>query len=85
MGYGKRDNDIDTYWPDDTEKEFFISQNEDTSLEDILEKVKAKWPDKQPADIGIEPEYIHTDCLYFDRYDAGDFTRFIRVFLKEQY
>jgi hypothetical protein len=78
MGYGTRNNgQIKTFWPDDTEDEFFIAGS--ASLEAILDLAKAKWPGIELIDIHIEPQNIHTDCLTYDLYDSGDYTQFLRI------
>lgn len=81
MGYGTRDGGITTFWPDDTDNGFYmVGDYQSVKLSEILERAKEKWgEDIDINDIGFEPEYIHTDCLYYDRYDPGDYTRFLHI------
>lgn len=81
MGYGTRNNgQIRTFWPDDSENEFYVPFGED--LASIMNRAQAKWGDDVRLDaIMITPEYIHTDCLTYDLYDAGDWTHFLRIAL----
>lgn len=93
MGYGKRPggggHTIRTFWPDDTATEFWLSADDDTiTLAKIIELCREKWPDTSrdmvsKADIAITSEYIHTDCLGYDRYDPGDYTRFLKITKKD--
>lgn len=79
MGYGTRNHgQIKTFWPDDTEEEFYIAFGED--LGTIVQMCKTRWgEDIRLDDIMITPEYIHTDCLTYDSYDSGDWTHFLRI------
>lgn len=91
MGYGTRPNDftsngIRTFWPDDTDTEMFIEADYNSiSMSDLLCRIAEKWPDQScplgfdAGSIHIEAEYIHTDCLGYDRYDSGDYTRFLKI------
>jgi len=78
MGYSYRNNgQITDWWPDDTEEEFYVA--EDATLSDILNSCHERWPGFHPEKIRITPEYLHTSCLYYDLYDAGDYTHFLRI------
>ena len=85
MGYGTRqsyfgngNNSIRTYWPDDTDNQFYLTEG--YSLADIIQKAKDKWgPDIDLDDLILNPEHIHTDCLGYDRYEPSDYTNFICV------
>lgn len=81
MAYGTRNNgQIRTFWPDDTDSKFYIAAGE--SMEDLMLRIKAKWPDMNLSNLGdiqITTEYIQTDCLSYDRYDAGDYTCFLVI------
>lgn len=81
MAYSTRRHiggEITSFWPDDTPTEFYLSY--EASIEDILEKIKEKFgPTASLEDITINPEYIHTDCLYYDCYDSGDYTNFLHI------
>lgn len=80
MGYSTRNNgQIKEFWPDDTEKEFYICGS--ASLFDIMIRSKEKWPDCYDyGKIEITPENIHTRCLTYDSYD---YTDFLKISLKE--
>lgn len=81
MPYGTRDAGgghlIRTFRPDDTEDVFY--KRSDTTLFEIIEKVKEKWPDVDIENINITAEHIQTDCLGYDQYDSMDYTDFIKV------
>lgn len=79
MGYTTRNNgQITDFWPDDTDKEFYICEGAGLGL--ILEHAKSKFGDAIDInDLCIESEYIHTHCLYYDQYDGGDWTRFLKI------
>lgn len=68
------------FQPDDTDTCMYIEANyQEHSLESILEKAKAKWPDASLSNLSIGAEHIHTDCLGYDLYDASDYRTFITV------
>lgn len=79
MGYGTRNNgQIKTFWPDDTENEFYIAGS--ATIEDITKRCREKWGwDFDWSHIRITPEHIHTDCLTYDLYDSGDWTHFLCI------
>lgn len=79
MGYGKRDNGITTFWPDDTDVEFYMAEG--ASLEEILTLCREKWGDQclLAGNIRIDSEFIHTDCLGYDLMDFGDYTKFLKI------
>ena len=85
MGYGTRagslGHQIQTFWPDDTDNCFYVDGNfSSVQLSEILEKAKEKWgEDIDINNLNLEPEYIHTDCLGYDLYDPGDYTRFLCI------
>lgn len=66
------------YTPDDTSVCFYIKN--ETTLTDIIERCKDKWgEDIDMNKITITPEYIHTDCIGYDLYDAGDYTNYLCI------
>jgi hypothetical protein len=81
MGYGTRNNgQIKTYWPDDTEKEIYITSDGCTTLEKIHCMAVNKWgPAVNWGDIRVEGRKIQTDCLAYDFYDPSDWTDFIVI------
>jgi hypothetical protein len=88
MAYGTRPNgiggQIKTFWPDDTDTEFFLVGGIiGVSLVEIIARAQAKWPNICHSRIRIEAEHIHTDCLGYDLYDAGDYTMFLKISLKD--
>lgn len=79
MGYTTKGS-ITSFWPDDTADVMYILSGLDLSLSSIIDVAKAKWPGKLDyEDIRITAEYIHTDCITFDGYDAGDYANFIVI------
>jgi hypothetical protein len=81
MGYKKRPGtEITDFWPDDTDTEIYIATNGGSlPLADLFSKAKEKWPDATLENIEITSEKIHTDCIYYDLYDAGDYTDFLII------
>jgi len=84
MGYGIRSGGIGgsirTFWPDDTDDKMYIQADTVTlTLAHLLDKIQDKWPGASAENITITPEKIHTDCLSYDLYDAGDYTDFIVI------
>jgi hypothetical protein len=81
VGYSYRNNgQIKSFWPDDTENTIYKSN--EPSVFELLEDIKEKWPDADLNDVIISSEYIHTDCLTYDRYDPLDYTEFVVVTYK---
>lgn len=76
MGYSQ-EGSIKRFWPDDTDDEFYVAHSE--YLDDILTKINLKWPGCSMGDIEISAEYINTECLTYDCYDAGDYTNFLKI------
>lgn len=76
MGYT---NGRNTFWPDDSDTEMYLSGESYNNLPYILNKIKEKWPKTNFEDIEISAEYIHTDCIGYDRYDPGDYTKFLLI------
>lgn len=83
MGYGTRNGShnqtIQTFWPDDTDMEFYLESDNGYTLEQIKELIEEKWPGSSLADITITCEEINTDCLGYDLYDPIDYTDFIVI------
>jgi hypothetical protein len=49
------------------------------TLAEILARIEEKWPGASAENIHISSEHIHTNCLGYDLYDAGDYTQFILI------
>jgi hypothetical protein len=80
MGYYKNSRGIESFEPDETETEFYISEwTGSINIAEILEKCKEKWNIDDPSKIRIHPEYIHTDCIGYDLYDSRDYTKYLRI------
>jgi len=78
MGYKKRPGtEITDFSPDDTETVMYLHSSNGHSLAELLILAKIKWPDATLENIEITSEKIHTHCIYYDLYDAGDYTDFI--------
>jgi len=78
----RKGTEIVDFWPDDTETEFWIETGyyvEQLDLAGLLAKAKERWPDAKPEDVRITAHWIHTQCLYYDRYDPSDYTNFLRL------
>ncbi len=79
MGYSTRNGgQIKTFWPDETNNEFYIERT--ASIVDIMALIISKWPGTPANKISIEAEYIHTDYLTCDNYEASDYTNFLRIY-----
>jgi hypothetical protein len=81
MGYGTRPGrfgyTIQTFWPDDTDNEIYISSDDGKSLQEIIEIAMCKWPDIDFSELSISSQKIHTNHLGYDFYDSSDYTEFI--------
>lgn len=80
MGITKRTaTSIYDFWPDDTETVIWLPDCS-ISICEIIDLCKVTWGDDiSLTDIKISSEYIHTECIYYNRYDPGDYTMFIRI------
>lgn len=77
MAYTTRLNsEITDFWPDDTATVLYFSDHRRMTLQDMIDKAKEKWPEATFDQIEISAEHIHTHCVYYDRYDSGDYTNF---------
>ena len=83
MGY-TRDGSITNFWPDDDAETMYISSKGGSiPFSKILEKACQKWGSHLSLDdLEIEAQNIHTDCIYYDCYDSGDYTDFLVVTYK---
>lgn len=88
MGYTTRKHsggEITDFWPDDTDTCFYLATGISGStytMAELLERAKEKWgKTTELINLEIGAEYIHTSCLYYDRYDSSDYTTFIKVTL----
>lgn len=82
MGYSTRNNgQIKTFWPDDTDTAMYIQTSPfgAPTLWVLLNRIQDKWPGASTENITIEPIELHTDCLGYDLYDAGDHTDFLLI------
>ena len=85
MGYGTREGtfgqDIQTYWPDDTDDTMYLDATNNTiSLQEILEKSRVKWGQSIDAfQLRILCQQIQTDCIGYEPYDPMDHTDFIII------
>jgi hypothetical protein len=82
MGYSTRKHahgSITEFWPDDTDTMIYIAADSYTSLAALRQRIEDKWPGSSEGRIVISSEYIHTDCIGYDRYDPGDYTKFITI------
>ena len=76
MGYSTRNNgQITDFWPDNTDTTLWFESGGET-LQSLLDQAEAAWGPTPLADISISSAHIHTHCLYYDRYDPGDYTDF---------
>ena len=79
MGHYKR-NGVECFTPDDTDTKIYLPSSDYQYLGSIIKKIKDKWGDDANLDdFVISAEYIHTECLYYDRYDPSDYENFIVI------
>jgi len=67
------------FWPDNTTTEMYLMGCYSPSLKDIIEKAMEHFGECSLEELEITPEHIHTDCLYYDRYESSDYTNFIKI------
>lgn len=78
MGYSTRPGtSIVDFSPDDTDAEFYIEYG--ASFDELTSRIQQKWPDVSMSDIRVDAEWIHTSCLHYDQYDAGDYTQYLVI------
>ncbi len=78
MGFGTRNGgQIKTFWPDDTPTELWIEDG--TDLPDLVARIESHFGDCDMSSLKITSEYVHTDCLGYDSYDADDYTKFLKI------
>jgi hypothetical protein len=71
---------ITRFWPDDTSTEFYLDCSYTSyTMEDILERAVKIFGEVTLGALRIEAEHIHTDCLYYNSYDSGDYTNFLKI------
>lgn len=71
---------IECFEPDNTDSEIYISTAyAPVSMEEIMEACINQWGTFDLSKIKIEAEYIHTDCIGYDRYDPGDYTKYLKI------
>lgn len=68
-------------YPDDTETKSYISYP--VTLTDMLERIKAKWPNANPDEIDIAAEHIQIDGHGHDQYDSSDWIDFLVIECKK--
>lgn len=74
---------IQSYTPDNTATTLYLRSGSGYSLQDLLELAKEKWPGEALEDVQVESEYIHTNCLTYDQYDASDYTEYLVLTLRQ--
>lgn len=81
MGYTTRPGtEITDFWPDDGPDHFWLMSDSQNNIAAIIEMARERWgQDINLNDILIESRRIHTECIYYDLHDPGDWTDFIRI------
>lgn len=81
MGYTTRNNgQITDFWPDDDDSTLWIEDG--ATLFEIQDRIHEKWGENMTSlEFRFTSEYVHTQCLGYDRYDPTDYTRFLRISL----
>lgn len=79
MGYSKQ-GEITNFEPDNTSDTLYINSNYTSySLAEIIEMIKEHFGSCDLNQFDISAQYIHTQCIYYDKYDAGDYTKYIVI------
>lgn len=82
MGYSKR-GEITDFEPDNTPTKLYIQAGEWNTLAEIVERVESHFKEicEQKGvsldDLLMYGEHIHTRCIYYDRYDPGDYDDYV--------
>ena len=63
--------------PVDTDKEIWIEDYGGLFFQDVIEKVKDKWPEVSLNDINIRAVKHHQYAIYYDLYDSSDYVNYI--------
>lgn len=81
MGYSTRNNGaITDFWPDNDENTLYLTGPR--TLAEIHDLAREHFGNRfKLGKIEIEPEYIHTSCLYYDQHDSSDWTNFLKITL----
>lgn len=65
------DNDVNTL--------YVRADNNSLPLLELIDRINDHFGPIDHSTLTIEAEYIHTECLGYDRYDSGDYTNYIVV------
>jgi hypothetical protein len=68
--------------PEDSDTEMWVENTGYLSLQDMINRCKAKWPNVDFEDISVEPRHHHQYCIYYDLHDSSDYVDYL-VFTKE--
>jgi hypothetical protein len=68
-----------TYTPESTKDTLYILANWDYSIEEIIDKGLAHFPNSKASDLLIRPEYIHCRCITYDLYDGADYDNYLVI------
>ncbi len=80
MGHSTDHRGIKHFWPDDDKDTLYIEAGSGCSFEYIRDRMLENFGEfMEMEDYSISSEYIHTDCLGYDRYDPGDYTNFLCI------
>lgn len=80
MTYTSRNNgQITDFWPDNDDETIYIESIGGISIPSLIQIAQEKWPNISLSDIEITSEKIHTHCITYDLYDAGDWTEFVVI------
>jgi hypothetical protein len=78
MAHYKNKGGIDCFEPDNTEDTLYVEADNTISF-DFLIEIGCEYFDCDLEDLEIHSEYIHTRCVYFDRYDPQDYNCFFVI------
>jgi hypothetical protein len=81
MGTYKDSCGVTCFQPDNDESTLYI-ESYGCSFADIDEEISKHFGDIDKTTLTISAETIHTNALYYDCYDASDYTNFIVIKLK---
>ena len=70
-----------SYTPENDKNTLYINSNYiSIGFEELQQCIENHFgAEINMADLSIEAEYIHTECLGYDLYDPSDYTRFLVI------
>lgn len=73
----EKDGSATNCFPEDTDTVLWVRSHDLSSIRDLMEKAKEKWPDVDFSDVSIDVEHHHQYCIYYDLHDSSDYVDYI--------